>query len=528
MEYHYKDGYATVAQGVLRGTVEDGMHVFRGVPYAAPPVGERRWRYPQPPAKWFGVRTADRLVGGALQKDMRKDLPFEDFELGAKMDSEDCLYLNLYSPAVTQDEKLPVLVWVHGGGMVAGTGMAPFFEGERLAAKGFIVVTINYRLGLYGFFCHPELSAESPHAASGNYALMDIREAVLWLRENVAAFGGDPNRITVGGQSGGSVGTSCLLLSPLMRSLICGVILESGCPVMGGMMEPKPLSETEREGADFADAIGCRSLAELRALDGCDLINLAFEHGFVPNYCVDGHFLPDAPDRLAYGGKLNPGMAVLVGATSEEFGAFGPAEKADVEPKAFEAYIRAHFPQQLSAELLSHYPHSTPAETLRAVLRFLGDLHFLSSARLGLCAAKAGNPSFVYYKTRPDPGARGTRLGSTHSSELPYLFGRTEPCLINPAGMDDAERAFGAQLMDYWSGFVKTGDPNSDNPTIPWPQYRDAFEYLDLGTEIHRPTEEETHILRLLDGHLRDIRQNSIRPFMDLTTLGLADIFQPF
>lgn len=526
MDHSFDEAYVQVREGILHGTVENGQKVFRGIPYAAPPVGERRWKAPVPPAKWFGVRSADRLVAGALQSDGKPQNPYFSFELTSVMDCEDCLYLNLWSPAKTPDDKLPVFVWVHGGGMTAGTGMAPFFEGEQLAAKGVIVVTINYRLGLFGFLCHPELSAESPQRTSGNYALLDMREAVIWLRENVAAFGGDPERITVGGQSGGSVGASCLLMSPLMKGLCAGIVMESGCPLMGGMMEPKTREEMETEGARFAESLGCKSVSQLRDIDGCDLLSLSVEKHYTPNFCVDGYFLPDTPWNLFTSGKFND-MNVLVGATSEEFGSFGPMDKMNVEPSNIETYIEAVFPPDVRKAVSAHYPHADGRQSLLAALRILGDLHFLSPARLAEACARYGKSCYLYYKTRPDPGKRGEIAGSTHSSELPYLFGRHEKCVINPEGMDASEQAFGEQLMNYWVNFISTGDPNGSNVSVPWPKSEKLFDYLDLGKEIHEGEDDEKSILILLNDMLWAENKTSIRDYMDFKALGMGNFFMP-
>lgn len=526
MKHTWEEACAVVKQGILQGTVEDGLRVFRGVPYAAPPLGEKRWRAPEPPARWFGTRMADRMSGGALQADGRAAWPSEDFELSAKMDSEDCLYLNLWTPAKSQAERLPVFVWVHGGGMVAGTGMAPFFEGEKLAEKGMVVVSLNYRLGLLGFLCHPELTREAAYGASGNYALLDLRQALLWLRENLAAFGGDAERITVGGQSGGSVGTSCLLLSPLTAGLCKQVVLESGCPLLGGMMDPKPLAEMEREGAAFAKELGCASLAELRAMDGCALIEASQRVGYTPNYCVDGYVLPDTPPALFASGRFNP-MNVLVGFTTEEFGSFNLPPDLALTPADFDRYLDTVFPAGLAGTLKVHYPHTDSADTLKSLLRLQSDLLVLSAARLGVAAAQKGVASYVYYKSRPDAGERGRRLGSTHSSELPYLFGRTEPCVINPAGMDEAERAFGAQLQAYWTNFIKTGTPNGPGATVAWPQSDTLFSMLDLGVSIHAATAQETAVLRLLDALLRETGALSTAPYQDTSSLGAGTLFRP-
>ena len=505
----FQDGYITVKEGILRGIVEDGVKIFRGVPYAKPPVGELRWKDPVPPAKWFGVRSAERYSAGALQWDFLENDPYAEYELG----SEDCLYLNLFTPAQTIEDKLPIFVWVHGGGMVAGSGMASFFEGEQLAKKGIIVAVINYRLGLFGFFCHPELSAESPHHTSGNYALMDIRQAVLWLKENAASFGGDPDRITVGGQSGGSLGTSCLALSPLMEGLCQGYIMESGCPLYG-FMQAADRSELEVSGKAFGESIGAPTLADLRKMDGCDLTQIAYtEKHYVPNFCVDGYFLPDTPWNLLHEGKIN-NAALLVGATSEEFGTLAPYKENSVTGEQFEQYLAKLYTPEQQEFFRENFPHRTNREAMLSALRIQSDFHIFGPLLFGKLSADAGRSCYVYYKTRPDSGARGELLGSTHSSELPFLFGRPEKCIINPDGMNDADIVFGEQLRSYWANFIKTGDPNQgDSVPVEWKPSIDLFDYLDLGKVIHNPDEQEKAILRVIWEILKTRGNCTVREF---------------
>lgn len=522
--YEYPDGYVKVREGILQGTIENGMHVFRGIPYAGAPVGDRRWKAPVPAPRWFGVRKADRLVGAALQADTHALMPSE--ELSAQYDSEDCLYLNIWTPAKKKSEKLPVFVWVHGGGMVAGTGMAPFFQGEKLAEKGIIVVTINYRLGLFGFLCTPELSSEAPQHTSGNYALLDMRQALIWLRENISAFGGDPDCITVGGHSGGAAGVSCLLMSPLMKGLCKSVIIQSGCPAIGGMMDASSLPVMEQSGKEFMEKIGCHSLEELRAMDGCDLIEASQKAGYVPNYTIDGWFLPDDTHALFSAGKFND-MNILVGSTSEEMGSFGFFHHPEIDPRRFEDYIRKTYPEELHEMLLKHYPHSTGPEAFLAVLRIIGDLMFLSPLLVGKVCAEKKQTCYVYLKTRPDPGIKGKECGSTHSSELPYEFGRPQKCLINPAGMDEEEIRFGAALMNYWVSFIKFADPNREQASVEWPLSEHELEYLDLGREIHQPSESEKEIFRAFQKMMADRGETNTRRYLDMTLIGKPDMFMP-
>ena len=515
MEQHgFSEGYAYVKEGILKGTVEDEVHIFRGVPYAKPPVGELRWRDPEPPAKWFGVRPADRYSAGALQWDILESQdPFASYELGAPMHSEDCLYMNIFSPAQSTEEKLPIFVWVHGGGMVAGSGMATFFEGEKLAKEGMIVAVINYRLGLFGFFCHPELSAESPHHSCGNYGILDIRQAVKWLKENARAFGGDPDRITVGGQSGGSLGTTTLALSPLMEGLCQGYIMESGCPLYG-FMQAADGKEMERKGEEIAKSIGAPHISDLRAMDGCDLIKIFYtEKHYIPNFSVDGYVLPDTPWNLLHQGKICHAN-LLLGVTSEEFGSLAPYKSGCVTAEGFETYLKKVFTPEEAAYLGAYYPHTEGDDPVRAALRIQGDIHAMGPMLMGKLAADAGRNTYVYYKTRPDSGSRGELLGSTHSSELPFLFDRPQKCIINPCGMDEGDIQFGKQLRSYWANFIQSGDPNVGSPVpVEWKAYKEMFDYLDLGREIHQPSEEEKEIFRYLWAIVQKHGECTVREF---------------
>jgi len=302
--------------------------------------------------------------------------------------------------------------------------------------------------------------------------------------------------------------------------------MESGCPLMGGMMEPKALAVMEKDGAQFSESLGCTNINQLRELDGCDLINATIEKRYTPNFCIDGYFLPDTPWNILNSGKFND-MNVLVGATSEEFGSFGPLDKQKTEPALFEKYVRVVFPQNIQQKILEHYSHGDSKQTLLAVLRILGDLHLLSSARLGEVCAVFGKNCYLYYKTRPDPGKRGETLGSTHSSELPYLFGRHEKCVINPEGMNSSEREFGEQLMNYWVNFILTGNPNGANVSVHWPKSEKLFDYLDLGKEIHIPTKAEKDILFLLNDMLLIGNKSSVGEYMNTEPLGMPGLFKP-
>src|SRR5919202_5641310 len=242
-----------------KGRQPSGVRIFEGIPFAQPPVGDLRWREPQPVKDWQGVRRADHFGPRCMQAPIFGDMNFRSDGM-----SEDCLYLNVWTPARSGKERLPVLVYFYGGGFVAGDGSEPRYDRESISAEGVVAVTLNYRLGVFGFLAHPELTRESPHGASGNYALLDQSAALRWVRQNIAAFGGDPNHVTIAGESAGSIAVSALMASPLSRNLMAGAIGESGSMISS--LPPQPLAAAEENGARFAAAVGADNLSALRAM----------------------------------------------------------------------------------------------------------------------------------------------------------------------------------------------------------------------------------------------------------------------
>src|ERR1700723_2476069 len=282
----------TEAGSVEGSTSTDGkVQIFKGIPYAAPPVGALRWKEPQPVASWQGVREATEFGARCMQGNVFGDMVFRD-----AAPSEDCLYLNVWTPKASPDAKLPVMVWIYGGGFQAGATSEPRQDGEHLAHKGVVVVSMNYRLGIFGFFSHPALTKESPHHASGNYGLQDQAAALQWVRKNIAAFGGDPENLTIFGESAGSISVSALMVSPLSKGLIHRAIGESGA-LFGRKQNPRPLADSERDGAKFAQSIGADTLEKLRAMTSQQTLEAATKDKnafhFGPN--IDGYFIPESP-----------------------------------------------------------------------------------------------------------------------------------------------------------------------------------------------------------------------------------------
>jgi para-nitrobenzyl esterase len=284
-----------ISNGMLEGTFNQATNIrsFKGIPYALPPVGNLRWKEPQPPANWDGVRKADHFSHMPMQKRVFSDMIFR-----ADTMSEDCLYLNIWTPAKSANEKLPVLVYFYGGGFVGGDGSESRYDGESMAQKGIVTITINYRLGIFGFFSHPDLTAESAHHASGNYGLLDQNAALKWVQANIEAFGGDPKRVTIAGESAGSISVCAQVVSPLSKDLIAGAIGESGA-----MIKPTlpaiPLAEGEKNGISFAEKNGTKTLAELRAIPAAQMLDAASKPGvWKLAATVDGYFLPKSPEWL--------------------------------------------------------------------------------------------------------------------------------------------------------------------------------------------------------------------------------------
>jgi len=275
------------ANGVIEGISDSGVKIFKGVPFAAPPVDQLRWKEPQPVISWTGVRMADKFGPRPMQSPVFSDMNFQSEKV-----SEDCLYLNVWTPAVTGNEKLPVLVYFYGGGLIAGSGCELRYAGETLARKGIVAITVNYRLGIFGFFSHPDLTKESPNHASGNYGFLDQAAALRWIKTNIAAFGGDPNRVTIAGESAGSISVSGLMCSPLTKNLIAGAIGSSGS--LMGALSPIPLALAEKNGEKVAKDLNAETIAALRAIPAEKLLEVKGRFSTV----IDGYFLPKAPVEI--------------------------------------------------------------------------------------------------------------------------------------------------------------------------------------------------------------------------------------
>ena len=483
--------------GIVQGTVEEGLSVYRGIPYAAPPVADLRWKAPQPAAMWQGVRMADKFGAPCIQSNRAiENEPIKH--------NEDCLYLNVWTPAKSAADRLPVMYWIHGGGFTAGATLERLYHGEALAKKGVVMVTVGYRLGVMGFMAHPRLSAENPRHVSGNYGMLDQIAGLQWVQRNIAAFGGDPKRVTIFGESAGGAAVSILAGSPLAKGLFHGVISQSGgffAPPRGGGAGPmsgRLLADAEKTGEAWAATLGVSTVADLRALPAEKLLAASTpQRGAAPGRgtpgreaapppaargtgmppgpravtspIVDGYVIADDQYNLYQAGRYND-TPILVGYNSDEGASIGA-------PQSVESYIDG-VKQRYGAfadKLLALYPagEGKPAKTARDLSR---DVSFgwatWTWARLQTKTGKS--KAFMYFfDQHPDYPADSPRhgWGAPHAAECPYVFQHLD--LPNRPAASDEDKALSETIVSYWTNFAKHGDPNG--PGLPaWPVFNEA------------------------------------------------------
>jgi para-nitrobenzyl esterase len=443
------DNTARVESGLLEGVSSSvaGVRVFKGIPYAAPPVGELRWRPPQPPAKWEGARRADKFSDSCMQNLVRSRNPWTAEFMAQNEASEDCLCLNVWTAAKSAGERRPVFVWIHGGAFTEGSGEVAVYDGAELAKKGLVVVTINYRLGVFGFLAHPELTKESNQNASGNYGLLDVVAALEWTRKNIAAFGGDPQRVSIAGQSAGASSVHALTASPLAKGLFHRAIAESGS---GVGRRTRSLPEAENDGLKFAESKGAHSIRELRAMSAKDLTGGGMRFGPI----VDGWFLPADVSAIFAQGKQND-APTLTGLTADEGSAspnYGNLKAGDFKKQAQQRF------GDLAETFLKLYPSDDDAQSgisQRQSAREQGmiSMRLWAAERARTNKAKA----WTYYFSRAIPWPEQPQYGAFHSSESPYVFGNLK--LMNRP-WEPIDRRLSETMMAYWVNFATAGDPN--------------------------------------------------------------------
>ena len=484
---------ARVTGGEIAGTAVDGLGEFKGIPFAAPPVGDLRWKAPQPVQPWSGVKQTTHFGDACMQSGggggAGKGIPY----------SEDCLYLDVWTPAKTPGDKLPVIVWIYGGGFNAGATSNELYDGAHFAQRGVVFVSISYRVGPFGFLATPELSKESGHG-SGAYGLQDQIAGLKWVQANVAKFGGDPSKVTILGHSAGGFAVSMLAASPQAKGLFRAVISESGAnfgppadePIAGSNFQTLRLAEAN--GQTWLESLGAHSLAEARGL-AATTVEKAQRNPGAPRFWppVDGYVVTADQMELYKAHRFND-TPILVGDVSDEAAAFG---KRAMTPDTFEAEVRKDYGKHADA-ILAAYGHADEAKATRAATQLRSDTTFdwgqYTWARMETSYGK--NKAFVYRFDRP---SAANPNGSGHGQEVGYVFGNLG--IGGRAQPTDADRALSDQMQTYWTNFAKTGDPNG--PGLPqWPAFTpDKPQMMRFGVDPGTAQVANLDRLKVLDGY---------------------------
>ncbi len=480
----------TTASGKLSGIEENGIQIFKGIPFAAPPVGDLRWKAPQPVTPWNGVKKCVAFGASPVQA---PPVPFmcwsEEYLIPKEPIGEDCLYLNVWAPKKSNTKKA-VLVYIYGGGFRTGGAGCAIYDGTAMAKKDIVFVTINYRVGVFGFLAHPELSKESANKTSGNYALLDMIAALKWVKENIASFGGDSNRVTIAGQSAGAFAVNFLAASPLAKGLIHGVIAESGGSILPSAIRPAMhLPQAEATGVDFAKSIGCSSIAELRKKSADEILNAnpgaigPFEDGFV---------VPTSMLQTYVNGKQND-IPTILGWNLDDKMIGKP-----VSAKQYEDDIKKQFGAN-AEKILLQYPATNDAIAAKSQGDLSRDQTFgiqgYTWASLQSEHGKA--PIFVYsFNRKLPPSSPANDFGAFHTGEVPYAYNNLHT--VNNRPFTNADFELADQMSSYWSNFAKTGNPNGA-VLLNWPAYtKETKQIIQLDTKsqvVRLPTEQKLNTL---------------------------------
>ncbi len=517
---HAQPGAATAAlrvktvNGILEGVDESGVRIFKGIPFAAPPVGALRWKEPQPVKNWEGVRKADKFGPRAMQRALFGDMGFRSDGM-----SEDCLYLNVWTPARSAAALLPVLVYFYGGGLMAGDGSEPRYDGESMARKGMVAVTVNYRLTVFGFLAHPGLTKESPHHASGNYGLMDQHAALRWVQQNIAAFGGDPSRVTIAGESAGSFSVSAQMASPLSKNLIAGAIGESGSLL--GAQSTVPLAAAEQLGVKFAEATGSNSLAALRAMPATELLEATAKPGMARfPVTIDGYFLPKSPVAIYTAGE-QAHVPLLVGWNAEEMNYRALMGQDQPTVENYTKLLQKLYGDK-AAEVLKVYHAATDDEVVQVATDLAGDrfIGFSTWRWSDLQSKTGGKPVYRYMYARPRPAMRSemgnavaglaggivknndalarkapASHGAVHSAEIEYALGNLPTNRVYDWQPEDYKVS---EIMQAcFANFIKTGNPNGLGVPV-WPAVKSGgpaqLLYIDVNTKAVTEKNRERYL----------------------------------
>ena len=469
----------TIENGVIEGNYDtkSGIQTYFGVPFAKPPVGELRWKAPQPLTNWSGVKETKKFGARPVQP-----IVFGDMNSRSNGLSEDCLYLNVWTPAKRNTKDLPVLVYFYGGGNVAGDASEPRYDGESMAKKGIVVITCNYRLNVFGNFAHPALSAETSYKGSGNYGYFDQIAALKWVQKNITKFGGDPKKVTIAGESAGSIAVSYHMASPLSKGLIAGAIGESGAGI-NPTMSPVTLAEAEKQGAEFAKNAGVSTLKQLRALttrEVYEMYNEAKRFGFP--VVIDGYFMPKTLPQI-FGAKEQAQVPLLLGWNSAEVSGMAFMQGKPYNQENYVARVKKEYPND-SEEVLKLYPYSSEKEIELSATALAAD-RFISYSTwkwFDLHRNNSSQPVYRYLYSKLRPGlvdnslasglAGGTvkkegntpkateAVGAPHACEIEYCMGNLH--LVKEYAWTADDFKVSNTMLDYFANFIKTGNPNGD------------------------------------------------------------------
>lgn len=473
---------ARTQAGLVQGLREADANVFRAVPYAQPPVGEFRWRPPAPVAQWNGVRMAQEAGVACMQPAMAAG----PYNRGQQRMDEDCLTLDVTAPADARNA--PVMVWIHGGTLIWGTAHSPMYDGRAFAARGVVLVSINYRLGVLGYLAHPDLSGESPDNTSGNYGLLDQVAALQWVRDNIAAFGGDPSNVTIFGESAGALSVEYLLASPNARGLFTKAIAQSGYLFTLPELRSARYEEQSAEGigAALATSLGASRVDDLRAMDAADLVTRAAAAGYAPLGTIDGHVLPRQLIDTFERGEQAP-VPLIAGFNSGEIRSLRFLLPPATDAQTYTRDIRARY-GDLAETYLRLYP---PRDIEQMQLAATRDVVFgWAAERLVRNQAALGQPSYLYYFDHDYPSAAAADLTAFHASEVPFVFGTFEntpagwPVIANSA----EERAFSNVMLDYWTSFARDGRPSAQHAPA-WEVFAPRRAYMHLGASPRASTQ---------------------------------------
>lgn len=461
-----------IQSGIISGKTTDdqAVKIFMGIPFAAPPVGDLRWKAPQPVGSWEGIRACVTPPASAMQASPKPFMCWsKEFMAPESPLSEDCLYLNVWTPAKTPQEKLPVMVWIHGGAFTGGSGTVPLYNGEGMARKGVVFVTINYRLGIFGFLAHPELSAESDVKVSGNYGILDQIAALKWVKENIKAFGGDPNNVTIDGQSAGSFSVNILVVSPMAKGLFQKAIAQSG-GMFGKQPDPgQTLKAAEDGGKQLTEKMKLTSIAQLRGITADSLLKIPGRFGIVFDQVV----IPSVYETFV-SGKQND-VSLISGWNADDGVSFGSGPSAE----QFKANVKNQYGDKADS-FLKYFPANNDEEAGRSQ-KLLSQLRFgwhnYTWARMQ--TSHGTGKAFLYYFKRVPPGE--PNYGAFHSAEFGYAL-HTLKLWDRP--FTDVDYKLEEAMSSYWVNFAKTGDPNGEGLPV-WPVFSDSKpEVIELGDQV--------------------------------------------